>query len=757
MSIDINNTQVVAIDDTHINVLTVGLTGSGGGGGGITTSGTALLKGNGAGGLCNSKLTVTEPATGATLTIQDGYTLSVSGNATVSGTNTGDQTSVTGNAGTATALQTARAINGVAFDGSADITVAADAATLTGSALASGVTSSSLTSLGTVSALTTTGNATLCGSGTDTLTINAGAWALPNAVTWTTTAASSTAETLCKWSVSDDSGSALQLTNGSATNALFIPTLEGVQSGTNTALNLYGSATTDTGSNPVISITGRTTAAGSIATRPLLDIKNNTTSVLQITGGNNLKITGSSTSPTLAGASADTVYVAAIDKSAAHRRLYIQSEAGSAINLGDDTLEFAASSGIVSSASTLRLDKYTGVNTNGVSTQAITASLGTSTDKGLVVKGAASQSGNLAEFQNSSGTPFFTIGPDTISGNSNLNNFLNLTCTMPSTMTTVTNAVTFVITGAGSSAQTNQAIFVQYAAGYTGPSGSYTMQLQNNNNSTGASYGGAGAFTSYRPVNANYAAAFQVSNSTSGMNVGFRSQVDGSSVVNYGLWSSASSSNNSPAKNVGVVGIALNATVNTAGFFGLFDGGTSAPTLSNAALIADNGATTGDIFVARDNGTAAVTIADGGDLIEQCYTRVASDFSVTSSTTLTNITGLTYNVQAGATYQLRALLFTTSNSAGGVKAAIGGTATATSIVYEGFTYNATTLSAQTRASALATAVGAVTSVTAASIEIEGTITVNASGTLTVQFAQNASSGSASTVLRGSTFTLKRIS
>ena len=40
-----------------------------------------------------------------------------------SGTNTGDQTSVTGNAGTATKLATARNINGVPFDGTADILI----------------------------------------------------------------------------------------------------------------------------------------------------------------------------------------------------------------------------------------------------------------------------------------------------------------------------------------------------------------------------------------------------------------------------------------------------------------------------------------------------------------------------------------------------------------------------------------------------------------------------------------------------------
>lgn len=46
---------------------------------------------------------------------------------TLSGTNTGDQTSVSGNAGTATALQNARTIDGVNFDGTANITVVAPA------------------------------------------------------------------------------------------------------------------------------------------------------------------------------------------------------------------------------------------------------------------------------------------------------------------------------------------------------------------------------------------------------------------------------------------------------------------------------------------------------------------------------------------------------------------------------------------------------------------------------------------------------
>ena len=64
---------------------------------------------------------------------------------------------LTGNADTATALATARAINGVDFDGSAAITVTAAADTLTATTLKSTVVTSSLTSVGTLGALTVSG------------------------------------------------------------------------------------------------------------------------------------------------------------------------------------------------------------------------------------------------------------------------------------------------------------------------------------------------------------------------------------------------------------------------------------------------------------------------------------------------------------------------------------------------------------------------------------------------------------------------
>ena len=73
-------------------------------------------------------------------------------------------TSCTGNSATATALATARAINGVNFDGTAAITVTAAAGTLSGTTLNSSVVTSSLTSLGDLGGLTVDGDATFTGA-----------------------------------------------------------------------------------------------------------------------------------------------------------------------------------------------------------------------------------------------------------------------------------------------------------------------------------------------------------------------------------------------------------------------------------------------------------------------------------------------------------------------------------------------------------------------------------------------------------------
>lgn len=94
-----------------------------------------------------------------TLATQDGtFSGTHSGNS--SGNNTGDQTNITGNAGTATALQTARTIGGVSFDGSANITVqtATGGFTVSGGDLALGANNLTMTgSLGSTGSRLTKG------------------------------------------------------------------------------------------------------------------------------------------------------------------------------------------------------------------------------------------------------------------------------------------------------------------------------------------------------------------------------------------------------------------------------------------------------------------------------------------------------------------------------------------------------------------------------------------------------------------------
>lgn len=97
------------------------------------------------------------PSTGGTVAgnVSITGTLGVTGLITATGGVSGNVTgAVTGNASTATTLQTSRNINGVAFNGSADITITAVAAagSLTGATLASNVLASSLTSVGALSA-----------------------------------------------------------------------------------------------------------------------------------------------------------------------------------------------------------------------------------------------------------------------------------------------------------------------------------------------------------------------------------------------------------------------------------------------------------------------------------------------------------------------------------------------------------------------------------------------------------------------------
>jgi len=174
--------------------------------------------------------------------------------------------------------------------------------------------------------------------------------------------------------------------------------------------------------------------------------------------------------------------------------------------------------------------------------------------------------------------------------------------------------------------------------------------------------------------------------------------------------------------------------------------------------------TTGTLNTTAEDGafeyaTPGIYFTNGGlirqEIILSQQSRVTAQFDATT-TTLGNITGLTANVAAGKIYKFEALLYIDASVVGGSKYAIAGTATATSIIYEIIlidnTTNANTVTS--RQTALAGSSGQA-GTTSGWCRVTGLIVVNAAGTLTAQFAQNAANGTSS-VLVGSSFTVQQI-
>jgi hypothetical protein len=152
---------------------------------------------------------------------------------TLSGDNTGDQTNINGNAGTATKLITARLINGVAFDGTSDIsiTAAANAATLSGTTLNTTIVNSSLTSVGTLGNLTVTNP--IVGSVTGnaiTVTTNANLTGMVTSLGNATTVVTNANLTGVVTSI----GNVTSIASGTITNSMIANTAVANLTGTNT-------------------------------------------------------------------------------------------------------------------------------------------------------------------------------------------------------------------------------------------------------------------------------------------------------------------------------------------------------------------------------------------------------------------------------------------------------------------------------------------------------------------------------------------
>ena len=152
-------------------------------------------------------------------------------NGTFVGNITGNVTgNASGNAATATALQTARSINGTNFDGTGDITVTAAAGTLTGSTLNSGVTASSLTSLGTLASDLNMGGQDVINAGVSSADTHAGIYGSSSApVEFTVTVGSKTSAH--PYPAGGSSSSSAYFINGIESPVITLHGTDGVTSG----------------------------------------------------------------------------------------------------------------------------------------------------------------------------------------------------------------------------------------------------------------------------------------------------------------------------------------------------------------------------------------------------------------------------------------------------------------------------------------------------------------------------------------------
>lgn len=139
---------------------------------------------------------------------------------------------------------------------------------------------------------------------------------------------------------------------------------------------------------------------------------------------------------------------------------------------------------------------------------------------------------------------------------------------------------------------------------------------------------------------------------------------------------------------------------------------------------------------------------------------VTTQFDKTN-TTLADVTDLSVTIEAGKTYLIDAEVFVAQNTTGASKIALGGTATATNVravvssaAYQG--YNEIQVNAFASAvEASATSPGSPPYASTYVFHVRGTITANAGGTLTVQFAQRSATGTSSVAV-GSSLVVRRV-
>lgn len=144
-----------------------------------------------------------------------------------------------------------------------------------------------------------------------------------------------------------------------------------------------------------------------------------------------------------------------------------------------------------------------------------------------------------------------------------------------------------------------------------------------------------------------------------------------------------------------------------------------------------------------------------GDMMAQA--RVASDFSLASSTAFVDIPGLTVGVEAQRTYAVLATVFMTAGTRnGGYAFAVGGTCTASDFACDAWaldgTINKYGFSSTFGASIMTESLGGPP----LSIYLRGAVSVASAGELRLRFAQQISNVIPSVIRRNSTFMVQDI-
>lgn len=262
-------------------------------------------------------------------------------------------------------------------------------------------------------------------------------------------------------------------------------------------------------------------------------------------------------------------------------------------------------------------------------------------NKVAVFQNFAAQTANNTEWQNSSGTPYVFVGPDTLSGASLTSNFFNITGTLPAVTTQSAIGASCQITTAGSAAHAQVGQEIDLLTGYTGANLTIGLNVTNAANSTG---------TGLLASSSGNVAIRGIMQNTGTQNAGGFFLGAAGGTLNIGVVAIATG-NHGGATNIGVFGSATNNS--PGGMAGVYAtlGGTQ-PTVV-AALIANNFTNTNPIAIFQVNNVNSMVIGSTG-LISTYQGIATAGWGITTVYANSRSTAQTAAVASVATYTVGA-------------------------------------------------------------------------------------------------------